>query len=200
MKAEFSQIASYHSSHLIDGFLSPCWVAWRYRGAKPWVLEVLRWVTRPLLSQLFHCCWFRFLCQVLPLPSGEYTLGRVRDGDCLRSCCASSSFSKFYCRLFVGCASFSVIVGFVISLQVCSSDSFSGGITSFCPSCCHEVRLVDLNWPLGCVSPGFLSSWQSQFLRYAVAGLSFSFKICASISCVHQGHVSRVSHVPQLER
>ena len=128
-------------------------------------MKVLRWVARFHLSQLFHCCRLQFLCPVIPLPSGECSHGRDRGFDCLRSCRASSSISRFYRRLFVSSEGFGVLEatdGLVVSQWVSSSDSFSDGIASFRPSRCLGVRLDALHRPQGCISPGSYSSRQSQ--------------------------------------
>ena len=58
----------------------------RYKGAEPWVVLVLRWVTSPI------CLNFSTSSVLVPLPSSSPT---IRGWYCLWSCGGSSSFSCF---------------------------------------------------------------------------------------------------------
>ena len=105
------------------------------------------------------------LSQVIPRPSGKCSHGRDRGFDCLRSCRAGGSISRFFCRLFVSSEGFGVLEatdGLVMSHYFSSYDSFSDGIASFRPLHCLGVRLDVLHRPLGCVSPGSYLSRQSR--------------------------------------
>ena len=147
-------------------------------GAEPWVVTVLRWVTRSHLSPLFHFCsgssavFFRY--------HQRYTLLGELEGDIAYRDVELVPLSPgFYCHLFIDPFGFKVLatmVGLVVALRVCSFDSFSNGIASFCPPHCSEVRLDDLHRPQGCMSPGSHSSWQSRVCSVCCGQTVFQFR------------------------
>ena len=166
----------------------------------PWVVEVLRWVTRSHLSPLFH--FGSGSSAVFFLYHQGYTVLGELEGSIAYGDVELVPFSSgFYCHLFIDSFSFRVLattVELVISLLVCSSDSFWNGITPFCPSRCSEVHLddlIDLNSGFS-----FILTVASFFGLLWPDCISVSRLVLRSLigfSYVHLCHDSRVGHVSQ---
>ena len=100
---------------------------------------VLRWVTRSHLSQLFHFFSLGSSTVFFPYCQGNTLWGELEDGIVHGAVELAPLSLGFYCHLLIDFFGFEVlatIVGPSVSLRVCSSDSFSNGIASFCPLCC----------------------------------------------------------------